>query len=404
MRILYLSPCGELGGAERVLLDCVASLKNAQPAWTLRVIVAEQGPLLTELANLGIGFETLFFPQRLARTGSSGLSDLVHTAQFCPILLEVAHYRRKLARSIRTFVPDIVHSNGFKMHLLASRCGQAPTVWHLHDYPGSPKLKSAALRLASRGAAGAIAISHSVAADAAKTLSSRLPVWTLPNAVDLDRFSPSAANEDLEDGRGGVRVGLVATFARWKGHEIFLRALADPRLRRLDVRASIVGGPIYQTHGSQYSLAELNGMAKKLGVAERVRFASFVTDVPKELRQLDIVVHASTRPEPFGLVIAEAMACGKPVIAADTGGASELFASGVEGIAITPGQPELLAGVIADLVLDSEKRRRMGTAARVAAEQRFDRSRLGPALASVYRQIARKCEYSTYTAEISTAA
>jgi glycosyltransferase involved in cell wall biosynthesis len=101
-----------------------------------------------------------------------------------------------------------------------------------------------------------------------------------------------------------IRVGLVATLARWKGHATFLEAIArlpDP----LPVRAYIVGDAMYQTEGSQYSLDELRQLARSLGLADRVGFTGFVHTPEATFRALHVVVHASTAPEPFGLVIAE---------------------------------------------------------------------------------------------------
>ena len=107
-----------------------------------------------------------------------------------------------------------------------------------------------------------------------------------------------------------VRIGLVATFARWKGHARF-----STRSRRLPeslpVRGYVIGGPVYETAGSQVSLDELRAAVAALGLEGRVGFTGFVEDAAQAMRALDVVVHASTEPEPFGLVIAEAMACAR---------------------------------------------------------------------------------------------
>ena len=150
------------------------------------------------------------------------------------------------------------------------------------------------------------------------------------NSIDLDRFNPAGPRADLDAlaglpplGAGGIRVGLVATFARWKGHRVFLDALA--RLRgRANVRGYIVGDSIYETDASQYSREQLRAQAEALGLGDTVGFTGKVDDVSAVLRALDIAVHASTEPEPFGLVIAEAMACGRPVVVSRAGGAAEI--------------------------------------------------------------------------------
>src|SRR5205085_8086358 len=132
---------------------------------------------------------------------------------------------------------------------------------------------------------------------------------------------------------GTLRVGLVATYARWKGQEVFLDAAGRLAAGRpeLPVRFYVVGGPVYQTRGSQFSEGELRRLAAQRGLADRVGFVGFREDTAPVYRALDVVVHASTRPEPFGLTVVEAMACGRPVIVSRAGGAAELFTPGYDG-------------------------------------------------------------------------
>src|SRR5262249_20746176 len=165
------------------------------------------------------------------------------------------------------------------------------------------------------------------------------------NTVDLMHFAPAGSALDLDVASGlppaptgVIRVGLVATFARWKGHETVLRALAEVARfpSNPPVRGYIVGRPVYQADGSKFSLEELRALAGELGIGDRVGFTGFVGDTAPALRALDIVVHASTRPEPFGLVIAEAMACGRPIIVSDAGGAREVVNPGMGGLCARP--------------------------------------------------------------------
>ena len=107
----------------------------------------------------------------------------------------------------------------------------------------------------------------------------------------------------------------------------------------------------------------------------------------RALRALDVVVHASTRPEPFGRVIAEGMACGRAVIAIRDGGAAELFEDGVSALGCPPRDPDALAEAIGRVVADSELRQRLGQAGRQAALTRFDRRRLAEPWSRVYEDV-----------------
>jgi glycosyltransferase involved in cell wall biosynthesis len=185
---------------------------------------------------------------------------------------------------------------------------------------------------------------------------------------------------------GGVRVGLVATFAHWKGHGVFIEAAARAlgSLPAESVRFYVVGGPVYATRGSQVSQESLKARAERLGIAGEVVFAGFQGEIAGVYRALDIVVHASTQPEPFGRTIVEAMACGRPVIASRAGGAAEIFDHGRDAIGVPPGDAEALAAAIISLAARPEERRRLGEEARRTAVARFSRTRLGPEVGGIY--------------------
>jgi len=87
-------------------------------------------------------------------------------------------------------------------------------------------------------------------------------------------------------------------------------------------RFYVIGGPVYLTHGSQVSRGELENHCQMLGLDGWVGLIGFQQDPAEIYPALDVVVHASTRPEPFGLTVVEAMACGRAVIATEAGGAA----------------------------------------------------------------------------------
>ena len=401
MKILYLSPAGQLGGAERVLLDSLASIRAAYPDWELELIAASGGDLVKEAQALGVEARVMAFPRALAAIGDAGaggpagngLRRRMLAARLAIAVPAIALYLGKLRRVIGQSQPSLVHANGFKMHLLGARAAarRIPVIWHMHDFISRRPVMSRLLRAEAGRCAGAIAISQSVADDLRATLGAATPITTVYNAIDLNRFAPQGPRLDLDTlaamppaDRGAVRVGLLATMARWKGHEVFIRAIAQmPRGMRL--RAYVIGGPLYETDGSQNSLPELRALACELGVGERVGFTGFVKDAAAALRALDIAVHASTEPEPFGLVIAEAMACGRAVIASAGGGAAEFVNAGTDALTYPPGDSVMLANLMTQLARDADRRRSLGCAAVVTASRRFARERLAYELAPIYR-------------------
>jgi glycosyltransferase involved in cell wall biosynthesis len=372
MRVMYLNPTGQLGGAESSLLDILASLRRAEPSWPLHLLAASDGPLIAQARALDVTTEVLPFPPSLGRLGEHGAIASGGSARLAARMALASaaalRYRAALRRSIHAFHPDIVHTNGLKMHVLGAwSSGSKPRpalVWHVHDYLGARPATTRLLRWHHARPAAVVTNSESVAADAIRALANGTPVKTVRNGV-----------------------GLVATMARWKGHRTFLEAIARLPVD-LPLRAYIVGDAVYHTEGSQYSIDELRQVARSLGVADRVGFTGFVHTPEATFRALHIVVHASTSPEPFGLVIAEAMACGRPVIVSNAGGAAEIVTPGVDALVHSPGDAGDLAARIAALARDPTLRAQLGRAARATAERAFDRARLAKELIPIYRDVA----------------
>ncbi len=281
------------------------------------------------------------------------------------------------------------------MHLFASlaRPKSTPVVWHLHDFYGLRPVVPLLLRPAQRGVVGAIAISEAVKRDTQRVLP-RLPITTIANAIDTKRFAPGAGDGQWLDRLSDLppaapetlRIGLVATYARWKGQAVFLEAAAKVRELALPppTRFFIIGGPVYHT-AAQFGEAELRERAKSLGLAEHVGFVGFQQETADIYRALDVVVHASTQPEPFGLTIVEAMSCGRPVIVTQAGGAAEIMTAGSDALGVPPGDASALAEAMALMLSSKELRQKLGAAARETAVSRFDSERLGPQLTRFYQ-------------------
>ncbi|CAN5169074.1 N/A [soil metagenome] len=391
--IVFLNPVGMVGGAERILLTMVQQTRTLHPDWTITAVLLGDGPLVAILESLGVRVVVLPLPSKAAKLGDTQLRSGSSRVSKVLSLLKTAlttgpagiGFVRRLKKTLRELKPDLIHSNGLKSHLLTSlaRPRGTPIVWHLHDFYSHRPLICKHIRRFTGGVAGAIAISHAVEVDAAPLLGT-VPITTILNAIDTDHFTPGPPANVLPAVPGEVCVGLVATYANWKGQDVFLQAEAKVTAA---ARFFIIGGPIYATAGSQFSLAELEAMAKSLGIVDRVTFLPFTPDTREVYRGLDVVVHASTRAEPFGLTIVEAMACGRAVIVANAGGASELFTEGVDALGHVPGDADSLARAMTRLITDAALRQSLGDNARRHAVECFDQSRFGRELMALYEHV-----------------
>jgi len=199
------------------------------------------------------------------------------------------------------------------------------------------------------------------------------PVTTVPLGVRL----PEAANQNqapqLRQNLGwGTNIPIVALFGRlipWKGQDVFLRALGMLRRQGVNCGAWIVGDAEFGG-GDEYVTA-LNELAIQEGLTDRVNFLRFREDVPALMSASDIVCHASWF-EPFGMVIAEAMAAGRPVVASDVSGPREIVAEGETGYLVPPGDFTALAATLGRLISDPDERRRLGQNGAERAREEFE--------------------------------
>jgi glycosyltransferase involved in cell wall biosynthesis len=398
LRVTFLSVSAEMGGSEVSLLELVRGLRRHAPSWRLDVVMPREGPLASAARACGAAVHLLPLPARLARLGeTSGRGAAMMVGRGASLVMaagSVGPYSRRLARLLSDLAPDVIHTNGFKLHILAARVAppSAALVWHIHEYVARRPISRALLRRYAPRCASIVTNSRSVAADVASVLGDATSMTTIHNAVDPGAFSPDGDALDLDAMAGlpaaepgTVRIGLVATFGRWKGHVTFLDAL-----RRLSPsapwRGYIVGGALYDTSGSQYTHAELQQLIDSAGLSGRVGLTGFAERPAAAMRGLDVVVHASTQPEPFGLVIAEGMASGRAVIVSGAGGAEELVTDGIDALTHAPGDVEDLARCIERLIVDPALRARLGGAGRQSALRQFDADVFTRGFINVYQE------------------
>jgi glycosyltransferase involved in cell wall biosynthesis len=206
--------------------------------------------------------------------------------------------------------------------------------------------------------------------------------------IDLEDFaSPDAM--PLSRAAFGVSAeapsfGVLGQLQEWKGQKVFLRAARRVLQARPDARAWVIGGT--PVGGEGYG-RELRDLARALEIEDTVIFTGFVHDVPGVLGLLDVVVHASLNPEPFGRVIAEAMVRGKPVVASDAGGPREIIEHGRTGLLVPPGDATRLAEAILALLGDGALAHRLAESGRREASRRFSAELHARAVQDIYAEV-----------------
>ena len=385
MRVLFVNPGRDLGGAEHSLLLLLRELvrRDVEPT----VALFGDGPFAARLATLGLRTAYLDLPDAVRRgsryDAGLRLADVVRLGALA------VPGTGQLAGLVRRTRADIVHTNGLKAHLLGGFAGRAtlrPVVWHLRDFP-PPGLQGKSLQAASH-VLPRLMLANSTAV--AQAWGKR--VRAIGNPVDLVRFHPEVGGEavraELGIGPDEPVVGMVAHLTPWKGHEEFLRMALAVRDQVSGVRFLVSGGAIYETDGHDGYAERLTRRAVDLGLGGRVHFLGNRDDVPEILAALDVVVHCPTAPEPFGRVVAEAMAVGKPVVAARAGGLPEIVEHEVTGLLVPPGDLAACAAAVTRLLGDPALRARLGAAARVHAAAHFDPAIHAERVMAAYGEVA----------------
>ncbi|HZF19015.1 MAG TPA: glycosyltransferase family 4 protein [Burkholderiales bacterium] len=192
------------------------------------------------------------------------------------------------------------------------------------------------------------------------------PTAVIYNGVDAERFRAVARNPELRRAWGvPASARLIVSTGRlvgWKGLRVIVSAM--PRLED-DVHYLVVGS------GSEAE--PLRTLAQEQGVAGRVHLAGRIEHarLPELLSQADVYVQPSIGEESFGISVAEAMACGLPVLASDFSALPEVVGRGESGVLLAPGDVGAWASALGALLADPDRRRRLGAAARARVEAKF---------------------------------
>jgi glycosyltransferase involved in cell wall biosynthesis len=177
---------------------------------------------------------------------------------------------------------------------------------------------------------------------------------------------------------------MLGRIARWKGQDVFVTAAA--RLCEHDPTTTFLVAGSATTEADAAFERDLRSQVDRAGLSDRIQFLGLVDDVPDLLRSVDLAVHCSTSPEPFGQVILEAMAASVPVVATALGGPAEIITNGVDGRLVPPGDDEALARVLAELLRHGALRRQLAARGLETVRNRFGIQQTARQVAAVYEE------------------
>lgn len=394
-RVLFFDHTAVWSGGEIALFNLVNELDKSR--FKPIVLLGSGGPLVEKIQESGIELHILPLDASIGdtRKDSLGIGSLWQLGR----LWNVFSYTFALSRWIRENKIDLVHTNSLKADVLgglAARMAQVPVIWHVRDRIADDYLPATAtyvFRLMSR------IIPNFVIANSASTLSclklESEKSSTVYSGVDLRRRAevvhdgigqePFEKKMSLDtDCRSFRRIGLIGRISPWKGQHVFIKAAQLIAKEFPDVKFCIVGAALFNEHQYEQEIREL---VKTLNLESSVEFLGFRDDIPKIVESLDIVVHASTTGEPFGQVIVEGMASGKPVVATNGGGVPEIVIHEVTGYLIPMNDHIAMAEAICTLLENPERAHFMGECGAERVRTHFSIERTARNVESIYEKL-----------------
>ncbi|MEW6088953.1 MAG: glycosyltransferase family 4 protein [bacterium] len=375
VNVLYLHETSMLAGAENSLWNLVNKIDKEQfhPVF----ICPCEGPFVDKLRQLGIKIYFVKFP---------------------PVreILGIPRATAEIRGITRKEKIHILHSNSIRTHIYASIAGKLdkiPVIWHQRNMLTGEKIDPDRLFsfLPDR------IICNSCAIGKRFLVKDKLPdkVRIVLNGVDLEKFNPflNAVEIKKEFGilPGEIVIGIASRFNVFKGHDTFFKAaqmlIYNTPYKLKNLKFLIAGGAVFEEDKKREK--DLRKMVHELGINDRVVFTGFRRDMPEIYAAMDILVLPSVY-EGCSRIILESMACGKPVVATNSGGTPEILKDGISGFLIKPENSEALAEKIAVMVHDIAAAKKMGETGRKIAEENFSIEKNVEQIEKIYLELIQK--------------
>jgi glycosyltransferase involved in cell wall biosynthesis len=367
VKILFLHPGSDLYGSDRGLLNILSSLDKNK--FEPHVILPDYGLLHLELRKLGIEPERMNFGV-LRRKSFHFLGGLMFLASFFSGCLRIVSYIKRNRIGIVHSNTSVILTGG-----IAAKLSGIPHLWHLREVVVEPRwlwrvLSTFVFLFSDR----LLAVSEVVKDHCLKGSFYKKPekIEVIYDGIDIELFSPVVSGhpfrEEIRVSDDAILVGTIGRVNPRKGYDDLLKVAKEVIRLNRSVTFVLVGDAY---RGEEFLLKRLKEQVNANIFNGRVILTGFRTDVPAIHSACDIYLHPSLWPESFGLVVAEAMAAGKPVVANRLGGVKEIITHGETGFLVDPGNRSQMVEAILKLTEDRKLRESMGCAGRKRILEEF---------------------------------
>jgi glycosyltransferase involved in cell wall biosynthesis len=317
--------------------------------------------------------------ERSAAFGTGPLQGYIQVLASLALNIPMVFYFLKRFRQLGI---QLVHTNNNIIYhipaFVAARILQIPIICHIHDHIAPTLVEKLAARMVNH-----FVVLTKSSKELYQAHLKRTEIAVIHNGLVLNEYLRKPITES-DNYNGELKIGVVGRLVPWKGQDLLIKAAPSILAAHPHAKIYIIG-----SNPSDDSSFEnkLRSLAKTLGCEASVIFTGWIKDPRALISQLDVLVCPSIAPEPFGLVILEAMASGTAVVASRQGGPLDIISDGEDGFLFEPNNLEELQSTILKLLADPGLRARVAACALSTVEKRFTVETQMLQLYTLYRQL-----------------
>lgn len=353
--ILFIHSSSEFYGSDKSLYNLVNGL-NEESGRRI-VLLPCEGILADKIREIDKNIKVIIYDFAVLRRKNFNIKGILkYGIDFIKSMI-------KISKIIKDNEVDIVYTNTSVVlpGAVTAKILGKKSVWHIREVLKNDSLIVRILKKIIKSFSDII-ITNSIATKNSLGYSDDSNVKVVYNAVDEVKTSEKQI-------KNLTRVGMAGRINRWKGQKLFVD-LAEYMLKNEKANLEfLIAGDAYK--GEEYLEKELNEYIHSKGIDDKVKMLGRVNDISKFYELIDVFILPSIEPEPFGLVVIEAMSCGIPVIATNHGGPCEIISNGKDGYLADYHNCIEMAEILTKIINDDEMKKKLGENAKITYRERF---------------------------------
>lgn len=368
-KIVFLHSSSELYGSDRSLLNLVKNLDRNE--FDITVVLPEDGSLVDEILKLH-NIDIIINELAVLRRKNLSIKGMLN------YFIELYRSIEFINKLIREKNIDIVYTNTsvvFAGGISAKLC-KVKSIWHIREIIKNKYERFIVSKIVNSFSDCIIANSKATANSISKNINKLKVIY---NAIEIHEEVNSEFNRTYEEiaatcesiGKT-IKIGMAGRINRWKGQKLFVDMAEIVSKNNKNVEF-LIAGDVYK--GELKILEDLKEYITMKNLNHKIKLLGQVNDMSSFYKELDIFILPSIQPEPFGLVVIEAMNNNLPVVATNHGGPVEIIDNNIDGFLVDYKEANEMAEVVDKLINNSSLRRDISEKAKQKVKERFRANR-----------------------------